>query len=236
MLRPKGELDAASYRGVSDDLVKFAMDEPRALIVSLDRLNVPSDPLFTAFSAAWMRTNDWPSVPILLVAESIQLRERLIRAGIHRFLAVFDSVVAALAAADTPPIRRRACVALVPNATCSQRARRFVEDVCERWAMIDVRLDALLVATELVENSFLHASGFDDIVLRLELRDELLTVAVADNDPHEAILREPTLGLPRLHGLHIVARMARAWGCAPRWPTGKVVWATLPTGVRRQRG
>ncbi|WP_378730781.1 ATP-binding protein [Nocardia brasiliensis] len=211
------------------------MDQPRALIVMVDELLVTEDLLLTVFTTAWMRIGDWPSVPILLVAESPAYRKRLRHAVIHRFVPVFATLSAAQAAVDTQPKRRRACVDLALTANSAQQARRFVDEVCDRWSLPETRADARLVATELVENAYLHADIRDDITLRLELRDELLTVAVADADPGEAVLREPSAGPRPYHGLHVVARMSKAWGCAPRWPSGKVVWATLGIGGRRQR-
>ncbi|GAB0102448.1 hypothetical protein JMUB6875_14160 [Nocardia sp. JMUB6875] len=93
-------------------------------------------------------------------------------------------------------------------------------------------MSTLLIATELVENSFLHSRVPGGMQLRLELRDDRFCVAVGDNDPHEALLREPGVGGSRHYGLHIVARLASSWGCVPRRPAGKVVWAVLSTGRR----
>ncbi|WP_460723455.1 ATP-binding protein [Nocardia heshunensis] len=222
-----------SYRDFTDSLVKFAVEEPRALVVVVDELRVESEPLYTAFASAWMRVGDWPGVPIRLVVSTESRRELLHASAIHRFIPVCADVPEAMRGlADQPP-RRRAIVNLVRAASCGQRARRFVDATCERWHVAEARGDALLIATELVENSFLHSAVDGDMQLRLELRNQLFTIAVGDDDPHEALLREPGAGGSRHYGLHLVARLARSWGCAPRWPTGKVVWAVLATGQRR---
>ncbi|MBF6327366.1 ATP-binding protein [Nocardia transvalensis] len=233
MVRPRGELDPMTYRRLGDDLVKFAMEQPRAVIVVVDELRVRSDPLLTVFATAWMRVGEWPGVPIVVVAEDDDLRRRLAHTAIDRFVAVHASVGEALDGVDEPAPRWRARLPLVLSGDCAQRARRVVEEVCLRWGVPEVCADAQLVVTELVENALAHTAD-REIQLRLELRHNLLTVAVADEDPREAMLRESVGAAAWLHGLHVVARIARSWGCAPQWPIGKVVWAALQTDGRVQ--
>lgn len=235
VVRPYGELGPVGYRALSDDLVKFTVEEPRAVIVVLDHLRVSFEPLVTAFASATMRAGEWPGVPLMLVVESDTRRAELRSSALKRFVPVFGSVREAVRAVELPPLRRRATLELAPDGECGQLARRFIREICLRWNIPEACADALLVGTELVENAFLHSRVPAEIHLRLELRDDLLTVAVADEDPREAVLREPGGGLPRFYGLHVIARLSRSWGCTPRWPVGKVVWAVLPTGPRRRR-
>lgn len=117
----------------------------------------------------------------------------------------------------------------VDAATSSADARRHVTDTCLRWDVPEVTANAVSVATELVENSIQHAGT--PLRLRLELRDGLLTVAVSDESRVQAVLREPGATGRQYNGLHIVAGLARAWGCTPD-SNGKVVWAVLATAQR----
>ncbi len=87
-----------------------------------------------------------------------------------------------------------------------------------------------MVATELVENALGHTESTPR--LRLELRRGRFTVAVADDDPLPAVLRERLTRTEPGLGLWLVVRVARRWGCARSWSGGKVVWAVL---VRRDR-
>lgn len=209
VVRLLGDVDVSTSRGISDDLVRFAMDRPRGVIVVADRRLEATGPVPTAVADAQTRVDYWPSVPIRLVAES-DIRRALDTVG--------------------PPLdRQQESRKLARDAECSQNARRFVSETLTNWGLIEVRANALFVTTELVENAFLHSSGHDDIGLQLETYDALLTVAVADSDPREAKLRQPGPGGTRFYGLHLVARLASAWGCAPQWSGGKVVWASLPT-------
>lgn len=104
-------------------------------------------------------------------------------------------------------------------------ARRFVAETCERWSCVELLPDAVVIASELVENAVRHAHSQSR--LRLELRRGTLTVAVYDNDPTPAQPVEPN-GLASRHlGLGLVARLASTWNCAPTWSGGKVVWAVV---------
>jgi hypothetical protein len=229
----EGELTSRTYGQVRDTLVKLAMDEPRAVIAQVDDLRIVAEPALTVFSAAWMRVGDWPGVPIILVATSEPQRSMLTTGPLRRFVPVFADVDAAVAAVDQPPMRRRAHLELEPVSASSRYARRFVRDACDRWLLPGLTTSAMDVATELVENAVLHAGT--RLRLRLDLRSGLLTVAVSDDNPREAVLHEPGGGERQRHGLRIVASLARVWGCTPESTGGKVVWAVLATEDRHAR-
>ncbi|WP_332909597.1 ATP-binding protein [Nocardia yamanashiensis] len=228
VVRPHGLLTLAGYREFTDTLVKFALDEPSALVVLLDELGFGTDALFTAFSNAWMRIQNWPAVPLLLVAPAANLRMRLRASAVSRFVPVHPSVAAATAASRTTPPRRRAALELTAGADCAQRARLFVTDTCAGWALaVQVGEPARLVVTELVDNAVLHTAT-ERIGLRLEWRPEKLAVAVSDTDSHLPLAHVPRADGPqRGYGLHLVAAATRAWGSTPRPGGGKVVWACL---------
>ncbi|MBF6175813.1 ATP-binding protein [Nocardia blacklockiae] len=227
IVQPRGELTMLTYRQVSDDLVKFAVDQPRAVIVSLADLIVPTGPLLTAFTSAWLRVDTWPAVPLLLVAPARGQRDRLRAAMVDRFVPVFATVPAAIAGLAQQPTRRRRSTDLARTPACGRQARRFVTETCERWAVPAAGSPAGLIATELVENSLIHADSTDDIGLRLELRRGVLTVAVSDTDFREPVLRDRSPDSYRIGGLRLVSGFSQAWGSSPRWPHGKIVWATL---------
>ncbi|HEX3647916.1 MAG TPA: ATP-binding protein [Pseudonocardiaceae bacterium] len=223
VLRPTGELDATTYRGFRNDLVKFAMDQPSGLIVVVDDLAIASRGSLTAFSSAWMRIGDWPAVPIMLVAGDPGLRATLAGSPLARYVPVHDSVGVALAGLGEPPPRRRSEIELFPIAASSPVARRFVDRTCHHWGIPDRAPDAMQVATELVENSIIHVGT--DLRLRMELHLRGLTVAVRDGSPRDAVLRE--CGPHPAVGLRLVAHLATVWGSAPDMSGGKFVWAVL---------
>jgi hypothetical protein len=226
-----GELTSRTYGMLRDTLVTLAMEEPRAVIAQVDDLQISSVSTLTVFSSAWLRVGDWPGVPIIVVATSEPQRSMLAASPMRHLVPVFADVDSAVASVDRPPMRRRAHVGLAPVAASSRYARRFVYETCERWQVSDVTEDAMDIATELVENAIVHAGT--PLRLRMDLRSGLLTVAVSDDDPHEAVLREQGEGDRKRQGLRILAALASVWGCTPESSGGKVVWAMLVTAHRR---
>ncbi|HJP76289.1 MAG TPA: ATP-binding protein [Pseudonocardiaceae bacterium] len=237
MVRPVGVLDAMTYRDVRDTMIKFAVDQQQVLIVAIDELELPVPDALTAFSSAAMRVSNWPGVPIVLATPREDQRDQLERTMVSRFVSVFTDVAAAVASAERPPRSRRAILELSRELISARRARLFVRATCHRWQLDDLRGDAEQIATELVENALLHANSAPR--LRLELRGDVLTVAVSDDSPQEAVLRELVPGIDRGVGLRIVADRSLVWGCSPQLAGGKVVWACCVRGQatrsRRER-
>ncbi|MEA5363535.1 ATP-binding protein [Amycolatopsis sp., V23-08] len=86
------------------------------------------------------------------------------------------------------------------------------------------RLDALLVAGELLDNAYLHAGGPVELRLRRTAWPCEVTVAVADDGAGTPHLRVPTRDGGR--GLRVVDRLCLAWGVSHH-DDGKLVWARL---------
>ena len=120
---------------------------------------------------------------------------------------------------------RAASIELGPDTRDVARGRRFLAQQCRRWGCGDITEDALLVATELVTNAFVHAGSRCRLsarlaagVLRLEVRDGGSGVP----DPRE------TAGTDESgRGLLLVSVLCSAWGVDATGGRGKVVWAEL---------
>lgn len=225
LIVPHGALELATYAQLRDALLKAALEMPRAVIVDVAALRVPTDATLTVFSSVWMQVSDWPGVPIVLVAARELDRRRIERTSITRYIPVYPSIPSALAAVGEPPARKRAVLELPHSPSSAGIARRFVTVSCTRWSCPELLPDAELIANELVENAVQHARS--ESRLRLELSRDFLTVAVYDDDPTPAQLAEPDMYVhPRL-GLLLVAQLAKAWSCGPTLSGGKVVWAVL---------
>ena len=82
-----------------------------------------------------------------------------------------------------------------PTLSTPAAARAFVQQVCHSWELdsSDANLidRAVLLANELVTNAVIHANT--DLVLRLELRDDRLNIAVHDDSPRllRAVASDP---------------------------------------------
>ncbi|WP_051942954.1 ATP-binding protein [Streptacidiphilus rugosus] len=93
--------------------------------------------------------------------------------------------------------------------------------------------DALLCATELLDNAEQHAGGARELRLDLDPTDQRLRITVADAAPG----RLPRPALPHRpdqaggHGLHILSRLS-VWG-STRYGDGKTVWADVSVRTPR---
>ncbi|MFF3002041.1 ATP-binding protein [Kitasatospora sp. NPDC057940] len=119
-----------------------------------------------------------------------------------------------------------------------QRSRDFSRTALLAWHWLPAldagRLaaaeDVLLMVSELVTNACLHAPG-GPRELRLGWDGERLRVEVSDDSPVAPRLRpfaDP--GRPGGHGLRVVDRLARDWGCLPEGE-GKLVWLEVAAPV-----
>ena len=89
----------------------------------------------------------------------------------------------------------------------------------------DVRLDVLLVCTELASNAYEHADG--PRVLRVERLTDFIRVEMDDGTPAELPrLGESRLGALRGRGLLLVAQLSRCWGTR-EMAGGKTIWAEI---------
>lgn len=220
----RGTLSLTTYSDLRDGLLKIATDAPDSLIADIGGLTIEDDKLAGVFAMVAMRISDWPGVPFALVSSRPEHAAVLRSQTIDRFVPVHAEIAEAERGRDRPP-RRRAVQLLVPSAGASALARQFVARVCTEWGVPEHTEDALLVATELVENTIRHTASAPR--LRLELRRGVFTVAVGDDDPRPAVLHERVDSTDWGLGLQMVAQIARVWGCSRSWAGGKVVWAVL---------
>ncbi|WP_329047801.1 hypothetical protein OG738_36460 [Amycolatopsis sp. NBC_01488] len=225
IVRPSGVLDVRTYPVLRDVLLKCAADQPRAVIVDLDELEIASDYLASVFVTVWLRVSQWSTVRLVVVPGPVHA-ELSWRGPMRRFLTIEPTVLAALDNLDEPAPRRRTELWLPPSPLSVQPATRFVTDTCANWSIEPLTAPAATVAGELVENAAEHARS--PARLRLELRLGRLTVAVADDDTRPVSLPRPRpeRGEPR-SGLQLVAHLAHAAGWSRTQSGGKVVWAVL---------
>lgn len=219
-----GALNLGSYPDLRDGLLKIATEAPDGLIADIDGLDVDDASLVTVFSLVATRIGDWPGIPFTVVTGRAEHRAMFAARTIGRFVPVHEDRETAEQLLSRPR-RRRAAQLLARSANSSALARAFVRRVCDEWDATDFVDDALLVATELVENAVLHTGSPPR--LRLELRRGILSVAVSDDSPHPAVLLERLSSLEPGLGLRMIAQVAKVWGCSRSWSGGKTVWAVL---------
>jgi len=120
------------------------------------------------------------------------------------------------------------------------QARDFVERTLGDWQLDQCRDDALTVVAELAAGAVRDALADNpgeetapEVWLKLTLRPAHLVCAVTDRS--RSLPGYPSATGPlKEHGrgLHIVEALSEHWGWTRYAPTGKTVWAMLPTRPR----
>jgi anti-anti-sigma regulatory factor len=227
VLTPHGILDSTTYRGLRDNIIKAALEEPIAVLVDVTDLAVPAESALAVFTSAHWLVDTWPDVPIILVCDHPAGRAAIVRNGISRYVPVFPTVAAgidALSSGPRPPSRHRARVDLPAHLTSLARARSMVTDCLTSWSQTELIPVTKIIVTAFVENVLKHTSGGP--VIRLEFDGSTVTVAVADASRLPASVRDVTNADRGLTGLLIVGALCRRWGNSPT-TSGKTVWAVI---------
>lgn len=222
-----GVLDSFTYRSLRDVVIKAALDEPRAVIVDVNRLSVPTQSAWSVFTSARWHVSTWPDVPIMLTSSSLQTRRAIAAGGITRYVPVHPTCEAALAAADDLGLHgRRRARAELPHSPDSVRiARAKVHEWLTAWSKTGLISVASTIASVFVQNVLDHTESAP--VLIVETYDGAVTVAVEDHNPHYAVRHEDDVGgAGAVSGLAIVAALSRIWGNIPT-TSGKTVWALV---------
>ena len=113
-------------------------------------------------------------------------------------------------------------------------ARSLLNLLLPQWGVRDedVLDGATIVISELVTNALLHCDEGGPVRVRIELREELLRLYVADPSPAIPAQRVTGPDAEEGRGLSIVDQIAEEWGVEPQ-PDGKRVFADLPLSPAR---
>ena len=222
-----GVLDSSTCRNLRDTVIKTALDEPHAVIVDVGQLVVPSPSAWSAFTSARWHVSIWPDVPILLVCSDTWSRREISASGVTRYVPVYPTRRAALAAIDGLVVsgRRRARTQLPGTRTSLRLGRAMIHEWLTSWSETRLIPAASTVATVFVENVLKHTQSAP--VLIVEKYKDTVTVAVQDCSRQPAVRHEDArTGTDLVSGLAVVSALSRAWGSTPT-STGKTVWAVV---------
>ncbi|CQD20229.1 stas domain-containing protein [Mycobacterium europaeum] len=223
----EGLLDSSTYRGLRDAVIKAALDEPRAVIVDVNRLAVPTASAWTVFTSARWHVSVWPDVPILLVCSEPDTRRAIAAGGVSRYVPMHPTRESALSALRSRSlrVRRRARTELPRSRGSLGLARGVVSDWLTEWGSREVVPVAATVTTVLVENVLDHTDSAP--VLIVESFEHAVTVAVEDcSDRLPGRHEDAERGAEIVSGLAIVSALCRVWGSIPT-SSGKTVWALV---------
>jgi len=115
------------------------------------------------------------------------------------------------------------------------QARRFVDEVLNRWHCDALLDDVQLLVSELVTNAVVHARS--DVQVAVRLLGDALRIEVVDQVPPAPASLEasaPTEDAESGRGLLLVETMASAWGVEPI-DGGKSVWFEVARPDRADR-
>ncbi|WP_020388966.1 ATP-binding protein [Kribbella catacumbae] len=226
VVSPSGVLDVATAPQLRTFLTKQLAEQPAAVVVLLHDLLLAKAHTLSVFTTVARQTAEWSGIPLILVTSRHHDHQlQLHTAAVARFIPVFDNLASALASMNNPPVRQLTRLRLAPEPSSPGVARRYVAATCELWRCEDIAEDAVAIVSELTANVVRHART--DAVLRLELRRQLLTVAISDDSPTFPV-RPPTEDWAENgRGLGIVRALSTAWGANPTISGGKIVWATI---------
>lgn len=119
--------------------------------------------------------------------------------------------------------------------TAPPRVRALVSDRVGEDLDATCLQDVLLLASELVTNSVLHAGAGpdDEIGVQVSVSDDLIRVAVSDSGSEQAPhIVEPDPAEPGGMGLFMVERLSHRWGVERRGSRGTTVWFEIERSSR----
>jgi hypothetical protein len=227
LLTVEGVLDSSTYLQLRDAIIKAALDEPRAVLVDVKNLCVPTFSAWSVFTSARWHVSIWPDVPVVLIYGHAERRGEIARTGVTRYVPVHATVDAALAALDGGVrCARRRVRAEFPAALASLHAARMLVVEClSAWSHRELTPVATVIVNVFVENVLQHTTcgpvvvlESDGTVVSISVRDDSVAPAVRQEDPYR--------GGDPVSGLAIVASVCRAWGSMPT-SSGKAVWAVV---------
>jgi len=226
VLAVSGELSQRSAGLVSRAVSKALLDVGRVLVdVSGLRLTRPS--AVQVFPATVAAIGGWPGVGLVLFGADPELARSLTAMRVAETVPLAPDVSAArrLLERRPPAVARHLDLDEGEGLSSPRRARLFVKAACADWQLHSICEDAMLVASELVDNAVMHAHSGCRLDIRLDALG--LTVAVRDHD-YRGLLMPLAIDSAgqRRHGLFLVAAISRTWGVNPT-ENGKCVWALL---------
>lgn len=226
LLAPRGVLDGGTYLQLRDTIIKAALDEPRAVLVDVNGVDVPAPTAWSVFTSARWHVSTWPDVPILLVCSDPDRRKSIARNIGSRYVPVHATMTAALASlTGGRPLRRRAHTELPASLASLRQSREFVAEWLAKWSRHELIPVATVLVNVFVENVLQHTTGAPRLIL--ESDGDAVVISVEDDSSIPAARHEdPYRGGEPVSGLAIVASVCRSWASTPT-PFGKRVWAVV---------
>jgi LuxR family transcriptional regulator, maltose regulon positive regulatory protein len=227
-----GQITLSTAPQIQRALLNDLAEQPSAIVCDLGGVDALDPVCATVFATvAKHRASRLPVTSLLLCGARPAVAKVLGGLGVRHLLPLYDTLQEALDAAANRPRYGRHELRLAPTPAAPAAARRFVHETLRSWRLGppegELGEQARLLADELVTNAVVHAHT--DMRLRLELRRELLHIAVRDFDRRLPHLLPDGPQAKGGRGLRLVKWLATAWGAQLHPDGGKIVWCTLRT-------
>jgi hypothetical protein len=225
VLALSGELSQRSAEWAIGAVSK-ALIEAGQVLIDMSGLRLTWTPAVQLFPSAVAAIGGWPGARLVLFGADAELARSLAALRVSETVPLTpDETTARQLLQRRPPVVTRH-LHLDKEPSSPRRARLFLKAACRDWQLDAICDDAMLVASELVENAVAHARTSCRLNVRLDALG--LTIAVRDYD-YRGVLVPLTVNAAghHDHGLFFVAAISQAWGVSPT-EDGKSVWALLP--------
>ena len=235
LIRQVAVLEVAGLLGAVgpdlDQAIQLALAEgPRGVVCDLTAASAGAHPAAVqALASAGRHVLDWPAIPVAVMCRDPEVRQGLAAHPMGRHLIVTDTLFCALSAVLSTPTVSVQRLRLAAHPTAPRASREFVTRALVDLGLSRVIACAVLVVSELVASSSVHAGTDIDVTLTWDRG--VLRLTVGDHGPALA-------GQPRcdsdLHGrgFTIVEGLSRGFGFLPAAGGGKLGWAVLDAPFR----
>ena len=229
LIRQVAVLEVAGLLGTVgpdlDQAIQLALAEgPRGVVCDLSATLAGGDPdAVQALASAGRHVRDWPAIPIAVVCRDPQVRQALAADPLGGHLIVAETLFSALSAVLSTPTAAVARLRLAAHPTAPRAAREFVTRALLDLGLSRVIPSAVLVVSELVASSAVHAGTDIDVTLTWDRG--VLRLTVGDHGP--ALADQPPVRDLHGRGLTIVDRLSHGFGFLPAAGGGTLSWAVL---------
>ncbi len=169
LLTVKGVLNGSTYVRLRDAIIKAALDEPRAVLVDINALDVTASSALSVFTSARWHVQTWPDVVIMLVCADAARRSTIADSAVTRYVPVHATVEAALSVLpEGRRLRGRARAELPASLASLRRAREFVAEWLADWSQAEFIPVATVIVNVFVENVLQHTASAPVLVLEAD--------------------------------------------------------------------
>jgi len=98
IVRVEGELDLTNYLELSDSIVKFAIEQPRAMIIDVSDVKTRDASPCALFTQVQRQLSHLPAMPVALVCVKDRAAEIIQRMSLSRHVSIFPTIEAAVRA------------------------------------------------------------------------------------------------------------------------------------------